>query len=149
MAYRSHIASRALTAAGAWYTAATAASLPGNWRESPGKRQISVLVTYTSGAAGGYPKIRPVWTFNAAADGTAFLGRDTTNSGTATASAPNITIDNYLTVVNLQSLTTGSAEKVAVVLDVPPNANAVKIECAEVGVTATPGTIVVDIDGEI
>lgn len=149
MAYRTHIASVALPAAGAWKTDAVASGIPGTWREHSGARFIVALVTYTKGGAGGYPKIRPVWTHNALADDTAFLARDTTNDGTATASAPNITIDNYLTVFALKGLTDGTAEKVAVQLLVPPGANSVKIECAEVGATGTPGTIIVHIDGEI
>ena len=149
MSYRTHIASRALEAAGAWYTAATASPIPGTWREHSGARFITALVTYTAGGAGGYPKIRPVWTHNALADDTAFLARDTTNDGTATVSAPNITVSNYLTGIPLQGLLNGTAEKVGVILLVPPGANSVKIECAEVGATGTPGTIIVYIDGEI
>lgn len=150
MAYRTHIASRALEAAGAWYTAASPSGLPGTWRENRGAKYVSVLVTYTAGGSGGYPKIRPVWTHVAAADGsTQFLARDTTNDGSASASAPNITVSNYLSVFALKSLTDGSAEKVNVMLLVPPDAVAVKIEAAEVGATGTPGTIVVHVDGGV
>lgn len=150
MAYRAHIASVTLPAAGAWKTDAAAQGIPGSWRESRGTKSVSVLVTYTAGASGGYPKIRPVWTHVSGADGTTqFLARDTTNNGTATASAPNITVDNYLSVFALKGLTDGSAEKASVMLIVPPDAVALKIECAEVGNTGTPGTILVHLDGGV
>lgn len=148
MAYRTHIASRALPALGAWYTSADEASLPGNWQRAPGARYITVIVTYTAGGSGGYPKIRPVWTHIAAASGgSRRSARDTTVDSSASASAPAITINNYHTVLNLKGLTDGSAEVNGIVLQVPPEAVSVKIECAEVGATGTPGTIVVDIDG--
>jgi len=150
MAYRTHIASRTLPASGAWYTGASDASLPGNWQHAPGAQYITVIVTYTAGTTGGYPKIRPVWTHVASdAAGSRRTARDTTADGSATASAPAITINNYQTVLNLKGLTDGSAEVNSVVLQVPPDAVAVKIECAEVGATGTPGTIIVDIDGGV
>ena len=150
MAYRTHIASTALPAAGAWKADATPASLPGNWREGPGARYITAIATYTAGGSGGYPKIRPVWIHAAATTGGSDRRpRDTTTDGSATASAPNITVNNYATVVNLKGLTDGVSEVNSLVLQVPPDAVAVKIECAEVGATGTPGTIIIDIDGGV
>lgn len=148
--YTVHIASRALEAAGAWYTSATPHALRGNWREGPNSNLVSVLVTYTRGAAGGYPKIRPVWTF--ALEGTpatTVSARDTTNNSTATVSGASITVDNHLSVVALKSLTDANPDSVVVQLATPPNATHLEIECAEVGNTGTPGTIVVAIDGEV
>ena len=151
MAYRTHIASVTLPAAGAWKADATASGLPGAWRNTtPGARYITVIVTYTAGGSGGYPKIRAVWTHAAAeAGGSIRRPRDTTTDGSATASAPNITVNNYATVVNMKGLTDGVSEVNSIVLQVPPDAAAVKIECAEVGATATPGTIIIDIDGGV
>lgn len=150
MAYVEHIASGALPASGAWYTSATPTTILGNWREHRGAQYLNVIVTYTAGASGGYPKIRPVWTHSkSGAPSTTRLPRDTTTDGSATASAPNITVNNYATVINMKGLTDGSGECNSVMLLVPPDAVAVKIECAEVGNTDTPGTIVVDIDGGV
>lgn len=150
MAYSEHIASVALPAAGAWKTDATPATILGNWREHRGAQYLTVIVTYTNGGAGGYPKIRPVWTHaKSGAPSTTRTPRDTTIDGSATASAPNITIDNYATAINMKGLTDGSGECNSVVLLIPPDAVAVKIECAEVGNTGAPGTIVVDIDGGV
>jgi hypothetical protein len=38
---------------------------------------------------------------------------------------------------------------VVFLIEVPPSASALKVECAEVGVVGTPGTIAVDVDGEV
>src|SRR5688572_11798432 len=101
MSYVAHIPSRALEAAGAWYTSATATPLRGSWRETRGGvARLSILVTYTRGAAGGYPKLRFVWTAYSSADsGTTRTGRDTTNNGTATVSDGALRVDNYRTEV--------------------------------------------------
>ena len=149
--YRTHIASRELEAAGAWYTAATASSLPGNWREHGTVAQITVQVTYTRGGAGGYPAIRPVWSSVAAADGSTLkTSRDTTNDGTATVSSGAIQISNYRTEVRMKGFSDlATIDTDDVIFVVPPGKTHVKIECAEVGNTGAPGTIVVDIDGEI
>lgn len=150
MSYTVHIPSRTLEAAGAWYTSATPTALRGSWREPPNPGSIVVLVTYTAGGAGGYPKIRPVWTY--ALEGTPATtvnAYDTTNDGTITVSAPNATVDNYLSIAALKSLTGGSALTVSVVLTVLGNPTHLKIDAAEVGNTGAPGTIVVAIEGDV
>lgn len=150
MSYTIHIASRVLEAAGAWYTAATPTALRGSWRSDPNPNTVVLLVTYTAGGSGGYPKIRPVWTFGLeGAPATTLTAYDTTNNGTTTVSGANITVDNHVSIGALKSLTDGSATTVKVILEVHGNPTHLKVDVAEVGATGTPGTIVVAIEGEV
>jgi hypothetical protein len=152
MAHVPHIASRALEAAGAWYTAATATTLRGNWREHRGgQATITVVVTYTRGGSGGYPKLRFVWTHLPEASGGATRsGRDTTFNAAGTVSSGALVVDNYRTEVPLKGFSDlASVDTDDIVIVVPPDATALKVECAEVGNTGAPGTIIVDLDGEV
>lgn len=148
MSYLPHIVSRTLPASGAYYTDATPLALRGSWGANTGDvARIAVLITYTRGASGGYPKFRPVWSF---AGASTINARDTAYSGTSTVSSGEVQADLYRAAVLMKNFSDlSSAESAVVVLDVPPGATHLKIEPAEVGVTATPGTIVVDIDGEV
>ena len=152
MSYVAHIPSRALEAAGAYYMSATATAIRGCWRENRGSvARMAVLVTYTRGGAGGYPKLRFVWTHLSAADGsTTKTLRDTSNFSTAVVSSGALQFDNHRTEVLLKGFSDLAAiDYDVVILEVPPGATHVKVECAEVGNTGAPGTIVIDIDGEV
>ena len=150
--YIAHIASRTLEAAGAWYTSATPLVLRGSWGENRGDiARLAILVTYTRGAAGGYPKLRFVWTHTISGTaGTTVEARDTTNNGTATVSSGALQIDNYRTEVLCKGFSDlASIDSEVIPIEVPPGATHLKVEAAEVGNTGTPGTIAVAIDGEV
>jgi hypothetical protein len=149
--YVAHIASRVLEAAGAYYTSATPQVLRGSWGENRGDvAKLAILVTYTRGGAAGYPKLRIVWTHAlASTPATTITARDTTNNAITTSSGA-AQIDNLRTEILMKGFSDLAAIDYDVVkIDVPPGATHIKVECAEVGNTGAPGTIVVDIDGEV
>lgn len=152
MSYVAHIPTEALPASGNWKTDATPLALGGSWRVNPGGiARLAVLVTYTRGGAGGYPKLRFVWThaLKGSNGATTQTARSTTNNA-VTVSSGSLLIDNLRTELLLKGFSDlASIDTDVVLLDVPPGASHIKVECAEVGNTGAPGTIVVDIGGEV
>ena len=125
-----HRASSALPGAGAYDTA------PELWELGNNTPEISVAMTYTAGGLGGYPGIRAAWRI---AEVSGML--DTVNDATITVAAPNATIDEYVAVIDCQSLLNGVAATTARVIKVPPGATHVQIQANEVGAAGTPGTL--------
>lgn len=144
-----HYAFDVLPAAGAFdssgsftpiYTGNAAASLGGRIDLSSGGR-LAVTVEYTAdaGATNGYPGFYVAWQ-KRLDDSTTATSYDQTPLGTVTPDANDAPILCYRTRIECNGLTDASAGYADFVFSVPPGAIGVRIEPAEIGDTANPGT---------
>ncbi len=138
MAYAEHRASAVLPNSGAFATAHAAS------RIALGVTKLGIRLRYTehASATDGYPGFRVRWSL---AGGDTALA--TVRSNSLTVSTTTATIKEYLAVVDCEDLT-GAADVATVrEIDVVPGAYAVKIEPAEIGDTANPGTLEILLEG--
>lgn len=125
-----HLASAPLPAAGA-FTSQVAHSLP------PGAAYVSVYLTYTRGAAGGYPVVKAMLGTPSAEGAVAIM------DPTVTAAAPAETQPIGPGVLVMAAPADGSPVTLAFTVDVRGGASKFRVLVAEAGVTATPGTCAV------
>lgn len=104
-----------------------------------GKLAVTIKYTANVAAVSGYPGFYVAWQ-KRIDDGTAVMSYDQTPLGTVTPDANDAPILCYRTRVECNGLTDASAEYADYALDVPPWAVGVRVEPAEIGDTANPGT---------
>lgn len=135
-----NLQARVLPAAGVYYTGAQPMRIPGRWSENhDGAPSITFRVTYTKGmsSSGGYPVIRVVW-----------LVQDETGANVemidpiTTAGADGVCITEGATN-ELAVLVDGNPVSTGVVYTILREATMVRMEVAEMGDTAHPGTVTV------
>lgn len=141
---------QALPASGNWYTTATALYV-GNWREVHSDTSLSFRVAYTAHASSttGYPKARAVWivTDETGADVEMY---DPVVNSTITVSGETGTVKQYRAEVEMVELTDAAAGEASFVAFTPPRwATKIRIELAEKGDTANPGTVSVAMLGGV
>ena len=135
-----NLQARALPAAGAYYTSATAVAIQGQWRENHvGDPSITFRVTYTKGgsSSGGYPVMRVVWV---AIDNTGTevdMPDPLITAGTGGVCTTDVAANK------LTALTDGNPLTIGVPYIVLREAAKVRVEVAEFGDTTHPGTITV------
>lgn len=129
------LAEQALPAAGAAVLSA-AEALPA------GTKEVVFWLTYTQGAAGGYPAISVIW------------GNGTENSFDAVLDLSSFTVagelgetDIYVNSLNGVPPPDGNALSWVEPFKVPAGATSVVLSAREVGVVGTPGTIVAALTG--
>jgi hypothetical protein len=127
VARTAHLASAALPAAGA-FTAQTAYTIP------EGIKRIAYLVTYTRGAAGGFVRLRLMWS-----DGTD-EAREAVVDAAVTVAAPNGRQPVYLSELDGPVPADGSVIRWTVEATVPAGMLTGRLLAAEAGVVGTPGT---------
>lgn len=146
-----NLQARALSAAGAWYTGATAVGIVGNWREGHSDLSLTIRFTYTkhASATNGRPKMRVLWT---CVDDSALTveGYDTTEDLAALVATTTLaTIDVYDRVRDLRSLIDGNPKTIYLTAQAPRWASHIRVEVAEAGDTANPGTVTVGLVGQV
>ena len=131
-----HVASAALPAAGA-YTAQTAHKL-----EDRSITELTFHITYTRGAAGGYPQFKIEWGNGTEAGISQIVGAATVSGSTAVRPL-------YDEILDIQGLHPSSAAAVtsAMTLYVPRGVTTFRLLAAEVGVVGTPGTCAIAVVG--
>lgn len=128
----SHLASGALPAAGAFTS-------QGFTTVEEGITEVSFVVTYTRGAAGGYPVLRPQWT-----EGSKTISPTTVDR---TPESANGYARRRLYLEELQGIAPDDANPISfdVSFGVPRTATGVRLLVAEGGVVGTPGTIEIEV----
>lgn len=129
-----HLAAGALPAAGA-FTAQAAYAIPS------GLGEITAWVTYTRGAAGGFPIFHVMW-----GNGTE-TGQDVNIDSAVTVTQPQGRQNVYEQELAGPQPSGAGAITYAVAIRVPRGATAFQMLAAEAGVTGTPGTIAIAIAG--
>jgi hypothetical protein len=129
-----HIASAALPAAGAFTS-------QGAYTPAAGvARFVSFWITYTRGAAGGYPKFHLEW-----GNGTETALE--VSFGEASAVQPYLQQNVYQGELLGPTPTDGNAISYVLTVENTKGATQVRLLAAEAGITATPGTIAIAITG--
>jgi hypothetical protein len=127
VARTAHLPSAALPGAGA-FTAQTAYTIP------EGIKRIAYLVSYTRGAAGGFVRLRLVWS-----DGTD-EAREAVIDAAVTVAAPNGRQPVYLSELDGPVPADGTVIRFVVEATVPAGMLTGRLLAAEAGVVGTPGT---------
>lgn len=136
IARREHLASQTLPGAGA-FTNQAFETVPA------GTKRVAFWVTYTRGAAGGFPK------FHVEFDNGTDQGRDVIiDSLSLTTTDPNGQFNVPLAEPAGAVPADGSAIEYVLDFDLPPNTTGVRLLAAEEGVAGTPGTIAIGFTGE-
>ena len=131
-----HLASQALPAAGA-YTTQVYTALP------PGTTRLAFWTSYTRGAVGGYPGWRVQWGNGTESNSRAMI----LDEGSLTPALPSATAQTYQETLLGPIPQDGTALTYLYEFDVPPGATEVRLQVAEVGITATPGTAAIAVTG--
>lgn len=132
-----YLASQVLPAAGA-FTAAQATAVP------VGTKRVSFWITYTQGAAGGYPSFRPQYQTAGGDSGRATV----LDLSSFTAANPEGTTKFYLEDLDGPAPTDGQPITYELTFLLPADVTGIDLMAAEKGVTATPGTIGVRFTGD-
>lgn len=136
MARSVHRASAALPAAGA-YTSQAYTTIPA------GIVNVAFWISYTRGAAGGYPAFRVQWS-----DAVDAGARDMIlDESSLVVSQPEGTLDTYQETITGPTPQTDDPLVYIYSYSVPPLATGARLIAAEVGVVATPGTLAIGIAG--
>jgi hypothetical protein len=131
-----HTASAALPAAGA-NTNPTAFPL------SARHKRISAVVFYTRGAAGGYVRLTPKWTFGSAGEIQGTVINETLDESTVPQGDQTLDLHR----VKGPQPQDGTALGFSFEWTVPAGATAFRVLAAEAGVTGTPGTCSIKLSG--
>ena len=127
-------ASAALPASGAYDASPTSTVLPA------AAAVVYLHAAYTIGAAGGYAGMIP----EGSNDGTNWYALS--YAGTAVIAQPSATLPLHRLIYELPRPADGSAVRVTVPVDAGGWTN-LRVRCAEIGITATPGTLEVSLSG--
>lgn len=134
-----YLASQELPAAGAFTTTQTKA-VP------LGTKRVTFWVTYTRGAAGGYPLFRPY--FFGGSGGTVQGRLAVLDLSSFAAAAPEGTTNFYLETLRGPAPADDLAIRFQLTFELPAYASFIDLFCAEGGAVGTPGTIEVDYTGQ-
>lgn len=130
-----HLVSAALPAAGAW-TAQQAFEIPQNITS------LNVWITYTRGAAGGRPRLRPLFGDGVEEARDAFVE----TSATATTSA-DVAQAVFAHDIDGPAPADGNPVTFELPFEVPPGATTFRLLASEAGVTGSPGTLAIFLTG--
>lgn len=132
-----HLTSQELPAGGA-FTSQADISIP------EGLTKLSFWISYTRGAVGGYPQFQVEWSNGTETDYVEMI----LDEGSLSASQPNASVQLYRQRLLGPIPQDGNALTYIFPFDVPLWATGVRLLAAELGVTATPGTIAIAATGE-
>jgi hypothetical protein len=127
-----YLASAALPAAGA-YTAPQAMGVP------VGTKRVTFWITYTRGAAGGYPVFKPQFLGNGV--GIQMSGNTMLDLSSFAAAAPLGAVNFYVEQLKGPAPSDGNALSYQLTFELPAFTVGCELLAAEEGVVGTPGTI--------
>lgn len=132
-----HLASTVLPGGGL-FTSQAFTPLP------PGAKEISYWITYTRGAAGGYPAAQVQWTNGTEQSSQLILDQSSISPGT-----PIADVNVYVEEVLLPAPNSDAALSYVLTAIVPQGATGFRLLAAERGAPGTPGTILIAYTGGV